>query len=467
MDELDRQVSTEPILPSTPADQTNGTTCIDDNNQHAVVNNNNKLTADDFLRIDICGMTYVNLKATFERFPDTLLGNEKRRRQFYVEARDALYFDRNRECFEAILQYYQTNGILNRPPNVSMNLFLNECSFFDLSEVEISKLKELEGYVMDEEMDPDLPANVWLRRIWLFVEVPSSSVASRIFAMFSISIVAISITIFVLETMPMFQVYVHEGPGNGPLGFSFHRNGERGFNNTTAVSGNHGAVLLINSKGWVSLEISCIAWFTFEYVLRLFSSPSKWKFLTSFLNVIDLMSILPYFFTMSLSCGILRIGRLIRIFRIFKLSRHSMGLKVLGNTFKASISELGMMGFFLFLGVMVFSSAMYFAENGQNPMFPSIPDAFWYSIVTMTTVGYGDKSPITPIGQLIGSICAISGVLCVALPVPVIVSNFEFFYKRDQLRDRGAEEIGKLRLGSGNEGRGMNPGRRRSIFDIV
>ena len=200
-----------------------------------------------------------------------------------------------------------------------MNIFLNECCFFDLGESVISKLKEDEGYVTEDELEPELPTNPWLKKLWLLVEFPSSSVAARIFAMFAISVVAISIIIFVLETMPMFQILVHDGPGDGLLGFSLHSDketetgvssnggtGSAGNNNTNLTYYNttqkdHTAVLLFKTKGWVSLEVSCIAWFTFEYSLRLFSSPNKWKFLTSFLNLIDLMSILPYFFTMSLS----------------------------------------------------------------------------------------------------------------------------------------------------------------------
>ena len=160
--------------------------------------------------------------------------------------------------------------------------------------------------------------------------------------------------------------------------------------------------------------------------------------------MVDLLAILPYFITMSVDStqstplSVLRVVRLVRVFRIFKLSRHSLGLQILGHTLRASISELGMLMFFLFLGVILFSSAMYYAETETNAeMFQSIPDAFWYSLVTMTTVGYGDKYPITVMGKIIGTCCAVTGVLTIALPVPVIVSNFEFYNRRDRrIRER-------------------------------
>ena len=101
----------------------------------------------------------------------------------------------------------------------------------------------------------------------------------------------------------------------------------------------------------------------------------------------------------------------------------------------ASLNELGTMLCVMCFSVVIFSSSIYYAEHelGDQSMFKSIPDTFWYTLVTMTTVGYGDNVPLTFAGKLIGGLCAVSGVVTVAMMVPMMVTNFEFFYKRDRI----------------------------------
>lgn len=202
----------------------------------------------------------------------------------------------------------------------------------------------------------------------------------------------------------------------------------------------HGGTPQPEKMWYTVIEILCISWFTLEYVVRLLSSPQKLVFIRTFLNIIDLVAILPYYITLPMnearvtSLAVLRVIRLVRVFRIFKLSRHSKGLQVLGYTLRSSSRELAMLIFFLLIGVVLFASAVFYAEqDNKKSQFRSIPDAFWWAVVTMTTVGYGDMTPLTLGGKIVGSICAISGVLTIALPVPVIVSNFNYFYKREEL----------------------------------
>uniref|UniRef100_F6UCT6 Potassium voltage-gated channel subfamily A member 10 n=1 Tax=Monodelphis domestica TaxID=13616 RepID=F6UCT6_MONDO len=378
--------------------------------------------------INIAGLRFETQLKTLNQFPETLLGDREKRVQFFDSMRNEYFFDRNRPSFDGILYYYQSGGKIRRPANVPIDVFADEISFYELGVEAMDQFREDEGFIKDPKTQ--LPKNDFHRQFWLLFEYPESSSAARGVAVVSVLVVVISITIFCLETLPEFreerELKVVRDPS---LNLS-----------KTVLSHN------MFTDPFFMVESTCIIWFTFELVLRFVVCPSKTGFFRNIMNIIDIISIIPYFVTLitelvqetepsaqqNMSLAILRIIRLVRVFRIFKLSRHSKGLQILGQTLKASMRELGLLIFFLFIGVILFSSAVYFAEVDEpESHFSSIPDGFWWAVVTMTTVGYGDMCPTTPGGKIVGTLCAIAGVLTIALPVPVIVSNFNYFYHRE------------------------------------
>ncbi|XP_054012207.1 potassium voltage-gated channel protein Shaker isoform X9 [Hylaeus anthracinus] len=347
--------------------------------------------------INVSGLRFETQLRTLNQFPDTLLGDPSRRLRYFDPLRNEYFFDRNRPSFDAILYYYQSGGRLRRPVNVPLDVFSEEIKFYELGELATNKFREDEGFIKEEEKP--LPADEFQRKIWLLFEYPESSQGARVVAIISVFVILLSIVIFCLETLPEFKHY-------------------KVFNTTLNVTKIEEDEVPDITDPFFLIETICIIWFTFELSVRFLACPNKLNFFRDVMNFIDIIAIIPYFITLgtvmaengedfdlpkapvspqdkstnqAMSLAILRVIRLVRVFRIFKLSRHSKGLQILGRTLKASMRELGLLIFFLFIGVVLFSSAVYFAEAGtQDSFFKSIPEAFWWAVVTMTTVGYGD-----------------------------------------------------------------------------
>lgn len=155
------------------------------------------------LAINVSGMRYETQLRTLAQFPDSLLGDPRRRSRYFDPIRKELFLDRNRACFDAILYFYQSGGRLRRPANIPLDIFMDELVFYELGEEIMNRFREDEGFPKEETNQ--LPANEIQRRLWMLFEHPESSSGARIIAIISVMVIVVSILIFCLETLPDFR----------------------------------------------------------------------------------------------------------------------------------------------------------------------------------------------------------------------------------------------------------------------
>ncbi|XP_028133480.1 potassium voltage-gated channel protein Shaw isoform X4 [Diabrotica virgifera virgifera] len=408
--------------------------------------------------LNVGGIRYETYKATLKKIPATRLSRLTEALANYDPILNEYFFDRHPGVFAQILNYYRT-GKLHYPTNVCGPLFEEELEFWglDSNQVEpccwstysvhrdtqatlaiLDKLDIDSARPTDEEVarmfgyEEAFYAGTLSRwqklkpKIWALFDEPYSSSQAKVppFNVHHRNIVAGASVFFICVSVFSFCLKTHPG--------------------MREKCEPEDAAYINCTKPYPYFQIVdhlCNAWFTFELSVRLIVSPNLVDFIKSPVNIIDFAATLSFYIDLILLSEkknqLLDFFSIIRIFRLFKLTRHSPGLKILIHTFKASAKELGLLVFFLVLGIVVFASLVYYAEklqDNKDNSFKSIPEGLWWAIVTMTTVGYGDMAPKTYAGMFVGALCALAGVLTIALPVPVIVSNFSMFYSHTQAR---------------------------------
>ncbi|XP_029953627.1 potassium voltage-gated channel subfamily C member 1-like isoform X1 [Salarias fasciatus] len=421
--------------------------------------------------INCGGVRHETYRSTLKTLPGTRLSWLTEPDAFsnfdYDPKLDEFFFDRHPSVFSFILNYYRT-GKLHCPNDVCGPLFEEELAFWGIDETDVEACCWMnyrqhrdaeEALDSFETPEPDAPDDdpalggadgdlkrlcmqedarkagwwkTWQPKIWALFEDPYSSKYARYVAFGSLFFILISISTFCMETHEAFNTIINKTE------------------NVTVGNMTHEEIVYeVVTDSWLTyVEGVCVIWFTIEVLLRVTFCPDKLEFFKSTLNIIDFVAILPFYLEVGLSglsskaakdvLGFLRVVRFVRILRIFKLTRHFVGLRVLGHTLRASTNEFLLLIIFLALGVLIFATMIYYAErivaNADDPTgsahttFKNIPIGFWWAVVTMTTLGYGDMYPETWPGMLVGALCALAGVLTIAMPVPVIVNNFGMYY---------------------------------------
>ncbi|XP_013194145.1 potassium voltage-gated channel protein Shaw isoform X1 [Amyelois transitella] len=421
------------------------------------------MDAENRVVLNVGGIRHETYKATLKKIPATRLSRLTEALANYDPVLNEYFFDRHPGVFAQVLNYYRT-GKLHYPTDVCGPLFEEELEFWGLDANQVEPCcwmtytqhrdtQETLAVLDRLDLDTEKPSDEEVARkfgfeedyykgtvswwqqlkpqMWSLFDEPYSSNAAKIIGVISVFFICVSIISFCLKTHPDMRVPVI-----------------RNYTVTTANQTPSWALDKVQTNAHIAffyIECVCNAWFTLEILVRFISSPNKCEFVKSSVNIIDYIATMSFYIDLILqkyashveNADILEFFSIIRIMRLFKLTRHSSGLKILIQTFRASAKELTLLVFFLVLGIVIFASLVYYAERIQtNPHndFNSIPLGLWWALVTMTTVGYGDMAPKTYVGMFVGALCALAGVLTIALPVPVIVSNFAMYYSHTQAR---------------------------------
>ncbi|KAM6458966.1 delayed-rectifier potassium channel regulatory subunit KCNS3 isoform 2-T5 [Liasis olivaceus] len=408
---------------------------------------------EELVNLNVGGFKQSIGQSTLLKFPHTRLGkllkchSEEAILELcddYSVADKEYYFDRNPSLFRYVLNFYYT-GKLHVMEELCVFSFCQEIEYWGINELFIdsccsSRYQERKEECPDKEWDQkstggsldssdDESSSIfekelekfdkqWFgelrKKIWIRMENPAYCLSAKLIAVSSLSVVLASIVTMCIHSMPEFQkMDINEREIENPI--------------------------------LEVVEIICIIWFTSELMIRLAAAPSQKKFWKNPLNIIDFVSIVPFYATLAVDTKeeesedienmgkVVQILRLMRIFRILKLARHSVGLRSLGATLRHSYHEVGLLLLFLAVGISIFSVLVYSVEKDDDKSeLKNIPICWWWATISMTTVGYGDTFPVTLGGKIIGTSCIICGILVVALPITIIFNKFSKYYQKQK-----------------------------------
>lgn len=209
---------------------------------------------------------------------------------------------------------------------------------------------------------------------------------------------------------------------------------------------NHKIQMLMTTEphhALIIFDIFCMLFFSIEFIVRLSVCPRRWRLMKRTTTIFDLFYLIPVWMTSVIHWAdrdfwrnssriigllILQAFKVMRVFRIFRVVQHYRGLKILWLALKASVRELVLLAVFVMLAITIFACFIYCAEIFNENSFDNAVIGLWWALITMTTVGYGDFYPETWTGYIVGGFCALTGIILIGMPVPIIASNFHAYY---------------------------------------
>ncbi|KAM8781958.1 voltage-gated potassium channel regulatory subunit KCNG2 [Rhynchonycteris naso] len=376
----------------------------------------------------------------------------------YDVSRDEFFFDRSPCAFRAIVTLLRA-GKLRLLGGPCALAFRDELAYWGIDEARLERcclrhLRRREEEAAEvrtrpaERRAPGSPGCALepggrlarsRRRLREVVDNPHSGMAGKLFACVSVAFVAVTVVGLCLSTMPDIRAEEERGECS-------HK-----------------------CRNLFVLETVCVAWFSLEFLLRSLQAESKCAFLRTPLNIIDILAILPFYVSLlvGLAAGsaeragasgnklleraglVLRLLRALRVLYVMRLARHSLGLRSLGLTVRRCAREFGLLLLFLCVAMALFAPLVHLAERelGARRDFSSVPASYWWAVISMTTVGYGDMVPRSLPGQVVALSSILSGILLMAFPVTSIFHTFSRSYSelKEQQQQRASSPQPVLR----------------------
>ncbi|XP_072733453.1 voltage-gated potassium channel KCNC1-like isoform X1 [Ciconia boyciana] len=440
--------------------------------------------------LNIGGVRYETYSSTLRTFPGTKLCSltEPHAPSIYDydPTTKEFFFDRSAEIFSYVLNYYRTKHF-HCPIDTCRSVLEEELAFWEINETQLASCcwlklnnKEVqpeEFNIWDENEQTDDQCLIvqterrdfswrtrWQPKIWSIFEKPFSSFSSKAYrttnasqrlqrmfsvllgfleptfsaeealsclAFVSLLFIVGIVIIFCEETKAQFEFFTANFTSVGYSEVS-HDDHEPYY---------HQAAYLLH------LELFCVLWFTFEFSVRFCFCPDKKLFFQNPLNVVDFLSLFPVYIelfvagqiqrrpSLGLWLGFVRIVYLLKLLKISKLIETPLILRVLCYTLKSILREICILLMILAFETLFFGSLFFYGELlGSHPSytgelhFTDILVCFWWALITLTTVGYGDIIPFTTAGQVTAALAAVCGMLTIIVPIPIFLVKFKSYY---------------------------------------